>query len=602
MSQAENQSGWKPSAKLRSGQQRLFELLQAEQKRQYSIKLPTGYGKSWCACIAYAVMRSQQRVNRMLIIVPTDQQRSQYVDGLREDLAILEIKYSEIERCDNQASWVIKKSHRNESEIFVTTAASISSGSGYYADLMSKGSWLVVADEFHHYAEGNTWGKALNGLEYEAILGMSATPLRRDKTSTIFGDRHFDIEVGIEDAFEEGAVKKIEARIGDYSISWSSVDDPEPHSCLTSELEEEFRQSGESRFSEFEIKQGIRYYDKYISEIFLQVLSAWSDYDLRWPEQNQILIFAMSCRHAEMITQIVNACAYPGFPEPFADWIGVSDNVDDPRSDKRNQEILERFQRNELPCLVQVNKAGEGFNNKRCSIGLFLDLVGPTPMKQQHIGRFMRVNPQAPDQASLIFISSDSPCRGLLEGIEEEFGPRDEGNGKEEGSSEAGKEREIRIPDIILLDTEFHSERVVYPFGSAEKTLDHILENHASNAIRAACGEMDRDALTQFFRDSIQGLLPTPKRFTSEQLRDQVKKQVARNTGLLVSAIIRKRYGATFPKTAKGDFYKLINSRWKKANSAHAEMTEQDLRDKNKWLQELAHQVNQGKTPTWLNL
>jgi hypothetical protein len=190
----------------------------------------------------------------------------------------------------------------------------------------------------------------------------------------------------------------------------------------------------------------------------------------------------------------------------------------------------------------------------------------------------------------------------LLEGIEEEFGPRDEGNEKEEGSSESGKEREIRIPDIILLDTEFHSERVVYPFGSAEKALDHILENHAGDAIRAACGEMNRDTLAQFFRDSIQDLLPAPKRFTSEQLRDQVKKQVARNTGLLVSAIIRKRYGATFPKTAKGDFYKLINSRWKKANSAHAEMTEQDLRDKNKWLQELAHQVNQGKTPTWLNL
>ena len=604
MSFVKKSSRWEPkNVKLRRGQQRLYEVVRNEDKRQYVIQLPTGYGKSWCACIAYAVLRDKGDVNRCLIIVPTDQQRSQYIDGLREDLTALGISYSGIERCDNKAGWVIKKAYRNESEIFVAGVQSVAADPGYYADLMSKGGWLLVADEFHHYGNGNTWGKAVSELPYEKILGMSATPFRADKKLTVFGETKFDVSVSVNDAYLEGAIRRIKSRIGDYTVSWSSLDSPEPQSSLMSELSAEWN-TGTSDVSLYEIQKGVRYYDKYISEIFLQVLAAWSEYERLYPGQNQILVFTMSCRHAEIVTKIINECAFPGFPEPFADWIGVGNGDTENRSDKENAAILDLFQSNRLPCLVQVNKAGEGFNNKRCSIGLFLDLVGDTPMKRQHIGRFMRVNNQAPDIPSLIFVSEDSPARALLEGIEDTFEP-DQQEKDQDGQSGKTRELQLAIPDIYVIDTAFESERVVYPFGTPEATLEVFQD--ASEDLKQVCESIGYEQALKMFQSVCEPLLKDLYRkqhppLTSEQRRNQVKDQVKRNTGILISNLLRKRYGKSFPKTAKSDMYRLVNSRWKRMHSSHAEMTEQDLKAKNNWLKELNDSINTNTIPSWLNL
>lgn len=604
MSPTKDAKRWKPLAKLRLGQQRLYDVISSTDKTQYSIQLPTGYGKSWCACIAYAVMRDKGKADRMLIVVPTDQQRSQYVDGLREDLRTLNISYSGIERCDNQAAWVIKESLRNKSEIFVAGVQSIASDPGYYADLMSKGRWLVVADEFHHYGEENSWGSAVKGLSYAVIMGMSATPLRADKKPTIFGDADFDVSVSISDAYAEGAIKRIESRIGDYSITWSSLDSPEPQICLMSEIQAEWKTDN---FSEYELKREVRYYDKYIAEIFLQVLSTWSLYESQWPGQNQILVFAMTCRHAELITKIINDCAFPGFPTPFADWIGVGEGLNGNRSEKENVEILQRFQSNKLPCLVQVNKAGEGFNNKRCSIGLFLDLVGDTPMKRQHIGRFMRINPAAKDQSSIIFVSEDSPAKALLENIEEVFSEVDEpGQSKKTAGGGGESSQQLVIPDILLIDTAFESERVVYPFGSPEAAMAKYIED-APEKVKAAYSTLPQDQALEIFKAGCEPWLKEQYKkqhppMTSEEKRRMVQDQVKRNVGLLVSAVLRARYGKNFPSSARNDLYRLINGRWKKNYTAHSEMTVEDLGKKNEWLKALAESVNNKEIPTWLNL
>lgn len=603
LSQAKNVRRWEPTARLRKGQEQLYQVVSNTDQRQYSIQLPTGYGKSWCACITYAVLRDKGRVNRALIVVPTDQQRSQYISGLREDLEILNIEYSDVERCDNQSAWVIKKAIRNKSEIFVASVQSLCADPGYYADLMDKGRWLVVADEFHHYGADNTWGAAIQRLDYEVILGMSATPIRSDKKATIFSGTSFDVEISIEEAYREKAIKRIESRIGDYAVSWSSLDSPDPQNSLMSELEKEWA----SDLSEYELKRGVRYYDKYISEIFLQVLSTWSQYESTWPGQNQILVFAMTCRHAESISKIINDIAFPGFPSPFADWIGVGEGLDGVRSDKENADILTRFQSNQLPCLVQVNKAGEGFNNKRCCIGLFLDLVGDTPMKRQHIGRFMRVNPEAPDQSSVIFISEDSPAKALLENLQESFDSVDDTLAeKRKGNGGASSERQLVIPDIYILDTAFDSERIVYPYGSPEAAMSKYVEE-APQHVKDAYSLLTKEEALEAFKSAADPWLKAKYAaqhppLTSEQRRQQISQQVKRALGLLVSGILRKRYGPSFPSSSRNDLYKLINGRWKRTHSAHSEMDEDDLKRKHEWLKSLAESVNRGEIPTWLNL
>lgn len=597
MSQNQEYSGWKPSRKLRKGQRELYEKLVSTDKSQYLVELPTGYGKSWCACIAYAVLRSKGKIDRCLIIVPTDLQRLQYYAGLQEDLDTLGIQYRGIERCVNGNTWVIKKSLRNESDIFIAGIGSISANPGYYADLMCKGRWLIVADELHHYAQGKTWGDCLNGLDYQVRVGMSATPLRKDGTMTIFGDAEFDVKVSINDAFKEGAIRRFSARIIDYTLTYSTLGD-EPKTALLSELSDE----AEGDVSSYEIRREVRYFSKYVSSIFLLVINQWIEYEGMYPGQNQILVFALSCRHAESIAEVFNNLAFPGLPEPFADWIGVGDAADK-RSDKENQEILERFQSNKLPCLVQVNKAGEGFNNKRCSIGLMLDMVGDTPQKRQHIGRFLRVNSQSPGIDSVIFISSDHPCRSLLENLEEQMPSTAKDDGGDSNGS--GWSKQLKISDVFIVNTEFHSEKIVYPYGTKEKTIEKFVEQCSSEEKEAIDALPKEDAailLSAAVERWVKSLLPQPKPLTSEEARKQVLEQVQRNTGALVNYVLRKRYGSSIPKSAKGDYFKAVHSRWKRQNGGHDNATTEDLVAKNKWLQELSEQISETGLPSWLML
>ncbi|MGA1557590.1 MAG: DEAD/DEAH box helicase [bacterium] len=600
MPQVKNQTRWEPpaKAKLRKGQRALYECVSTNIKNQYLIELPTGYGKSWCACIAYAVLKAQGRVDRCLIIVPNDQQRTQYYTGLQEDLAFLKVPYRGIERCVNGYSWVVKKSFRNESDIFVAGISSINADPSYYADLMSKGQWLVIADEAHHYAEGKTWGDAVSGLQYEALLGMSATPLRRDGSLTIFGDADFDVKVSLREAFKEKAVRPFSAKVIDYTVTYSLLGE-DPQTALLSELYED----AEGDVSAYEVKREVRYFTKYISSIFLMVIDKWIEYELICPGQNQILVFAMSCKHAESIAKTINEVAFPGLPEPFADWIGVG-KASDKRTPQQNDEILQRFQDNKLPCLVQVNKAGEGFNNKRCSIGLMLDMVGDTPQKRQHIGRFLRVNPDAPETDAVVFISTDHPCRELLENLQEQIPSESTNNEDGQGGDIGSGEKQLKLPDIFIVNTEFHSEKTVYPYGSKENAIHKFLEEspEAAAIVESISPHDGQKLLESLMEQWVKKLIPQPKPLTSEEQRKQISEQVRRCTGTLVHHVLKKRYGKSIPKSAQGDYFKAIHGRWKRQNGGHDSSTQEDLLAKKKWLDELTTAINEGGLPSWLIL
>lgn len=594
--QVKNTARWEPppDLSLRNGQRALYDCISTDIKNQYLIELPTGYGKSWCACIAYAVLKSQNRVDRCLIVVPTDQQRSQYYLGLQDDLDMLGVPYRGIERCLNGNPWVIKKSVRNQSDIFIAGVGSITANPSYYSDLMSKGNWLVVVDEMHHFPEGKAWGEAVSALPYSVRMGMSATPIRRDNSPTIFGDSEFDVRVSLKDAFEEGAIRKLKSRILEYTLTYSKLGE-DPTTAMLSDIAEEV----EGDISAWELKKGVRYFAKYVSSIFLATINQWLEYESLYPGQNQILVFAMSCKHAESVASIINDLAPPGLAEPFADWIGVGE-AEDKRSPSQNEEILQQFQNNKLPCLVQVNKAGEGFNNKRCSVGLMLDMVGDTPQKRQHIGRFLRVNSDAPECEAVVFISSDHPCRGLLSNLESQM-PTAEG-GKSDSSGNGDGDTQLKIPDIFILNTEYHSELTVYPYGSKDAAIKKFLEECPEAKSIVDSMPNANDVLEAMMEQWVKKYIPQPAPLSSEEERKIVQDQVKKNTGKLVNAVLRKRFGSSIPKTALKDYYSAIHSQWKKQHGSQSTATKEDLIAKNKWLQEIADQVNEGRFPTWLSL
>lgn len=600
MPQTKEQTGWQlPSyINFRTGQKELYEVISANpNKKHYAVKLPTGYGKSWCACIAYATLRGQGIVDRALLIVPTDTQRSQYVKGLQEDLAKMGIEYNGIERCDTQQAWVIKKSLRNESDIFVATVQSISSNPGWFFDLMYKNRWLVVADEFHHYGEDNTWGDAIKKLPAQTLLGMSATPFRGDKTATIFGGLKFDVEVSVKDAIEEKALRGIEVYECEYDVTFTSGSDGDPQTVMMSELEQIVADAGLT-LTEWELKQKIRYHTKYVHSMLTQAISAWIEYESRYPGQNQILVFAMTCKHAESVTKAINDLAFPGLPKPFADWVGTGEGETEGRTKEQNVKIIEQFQANRLPCLVQVNLAGEGFNNKRCSIGIMLDLIGDTPMKRQHIGRFVRVNPATPNQLAVIFASTDAPCLPLLKALEEETAPEPEDQQKQErdGLREMMEGKQLTIPDLLILDTNLQRVTKSYPYGTLEKTVEAFKSQNPEFA--SASDEAIAKAVESF----LMKVDPIDSVATSEDRRNQISQDVQRAIGRIVNYVLKKRFGSSFPKSAKGDMYRKIHGRYAKTHGLQKTLTEEELRAKYEWLKELTAEVNRGGIPTWLSL
>lgn len=594
-SQENNIVGWQPPryVKLRYGQKLLLDKLNTERKSVYAVQLPTGYGKSWCAAIAYAALKGHGQLDRMLLVVPTTVQREQYISDFKSDLEYLQILYRGVEACDSGSTRVLKKSLRNESDIFVTTVQSITADKGWFIDLMTNNSWLVVADEFHHYAEDKTWGQAISGLNKTVLLGMSATPIRGDCSPTIIG-RTPDVYISYEDAVKEKACRNICVVACEYDITYSSNND-EPQTVTLSELKESLPEN----ISDWEAKRRIRYHYKYINSLLIQVQNLWILNERESPGQNQILVFAMSCRHAESVCKAINNLASPGMPSPFAEWVGTGDGETENRTDEQNRKIIERFQRNEFPCLVNVNMTGEGFNNKRCSIGVMLDLVGDTPMKRQHVGRFTRMNDKDPSRIATIFVSTDSPCLSLLKNLEEqtEAGLSDEEK-KDENKSGSREYLYPPIYDLFIIDTQYRSSTKIYPYGSLKNAVAAFVDQ---NPEFKNVSQEQLIAAMDAWCDKRSGVTKEP---TAQERYKELSDQVNRNVGVLANILLRKRYGDKMPANAKNDVFRTIHGYYKRhiARDAQKDLTEDELYNKNTWLQNLRKQIVQGEIPSWLKI
>lgn len=387
MSQSQNENRWQcpDNIKLRKGQRAIFDIIatRGHIEKENLVVLPTGYGKSFVALIAYKTLKDMGIVDRLLLVVPTNVQQNQYVKNLKSDARLLNIDLVDVVMIEKDP-YEISLSRANKSDVFVTTVQKLADVE-YYYNLTKTHKWFVVADEMHHYAESSSWTKGFDNLKYERILGMTATPLRKDKKKLLV-NKEPDVFVTVNEAIEEGALRPFRLETGDYEvqITCGYGDDEEILKMSLSDIENEIKLKGYKDISDWELKRQVRYSSKYIGSLFRKSLEVYYQLEALYPCQNQILIFAWTCEHAKQIVHIINEVVDRS---DFAKAIGTGINTED-----ENEQIVQDYIDNKFPCLVQVNKAGEGFNNPRCTIGIFLNHIGvDTPTLQQQIGRFMRV-------------------------------------------------------------------------------------------------------------------------------------------------------------------------------------------------------------------
>lgn len=608
--QRKDPEGWQPpsTVSLRQGQQQVVDLLNdpssvPRKNNRLIAELPTGYGKTFVVCAAYALLRQQGIVGRMLVIVPSDEQFSSYLKEIEADMAELGFPVSGALKA---ASTLALKAHRqNQAEIFVTTVQTLSTNEGAISDLLETGRWLVAADEYHRYAKDNTWGKALSGLNSVFILAVSATPDRTDNAEKAI-DGEVDVRVTLREAVEEGAIRPVVVRSSDYAIDITLKGEDTPRRMSTAELQKELAASG-TDISGQEVKRELRYYSKYLYKAILDAYMKLNELNTLHQGQHKMLVFAMGVGHAKSVCEQINSIA----GEKIADWIGVQSTIDRGdgvpvtigRPEKENTAVLEKFKSGEFSVLVQVKKATEGFNDVRCSVLLFLNLVGETVQLKQMIGRGLRrnyaVEPDSGGRAKSdrcwIYVSNDHPGLDYMKRLEGDMKLPDEEEDDTEGTDSNGGGGSIPIyiiPEFYILDAQFSGEELFYPFGEDGK----MSETEAVRRTRANVAELATasDDVIQAQLRKLFGMDPTPIS-TAERLQTARKKitEVGRTLAGNVVRLRANRCAGTFPASLLGDTNRAIHSRWLLENPTlrHDNMTVEEFERKYEWIRSINNQM-----------
>jgi superfamily II DNA or RNA helicase len=177
MSRGENARGFTA----RPGQSRLIDWLidHVESALRLCVRWPGGYGKTLGIALAYMILRQSGRVNRLIVVVANDQQRSQFRrDFPRTCRHIgLAIKGDCVWEFDKTAR-AYRTSMLNRCEVFVVTIQMVSAtnkkSTDSLLDLVSDGNrWMLAADEYHHYAQEKDWGKSLQRICDSVVFSLA---------------------------------------------------------------------------------------------------------------------------------------------------------------------------------------------------------------------------------------------------------------------------------------------------------------------------------------------------------------------------------------------------------------------------------------------
>lgn len=404
----------------RKGQQDLIEYLpQIQCGDTLSVQWPTGYGKSIGFALVWKHCHQIGLANRLLMIVANDTQRQQIVNDFAGDCLLVGAP------CDGgvwsfeRSAGDLRMARLGEVHVFVCTVqqleASMSRGGlNTLKDLLQvQGTkWLVGFDEFHHYGEAMAWGDAAKlAMEHaEFSLAMSATPYRRG-ADTIFPEPR--LCVSYREAEEGRCVKPMVCHSYEYSVAVIQ-DGEEVANYTTTEL----HRMADGELDQWEERKNIRYSPQYLHPLIIHPIRRLREMRAQTGKRLQMLVRAMSCRHAKMVCEQIKQFA-DGLS---VDWIGTGISG---RSDKENRQILTKFcpPKNtqgkrpdaDIDVLVQVSMAGEGFDSVNvCEIiDLFpvssRALSGRATQDKQFYGRGARIVSGAENLALSVNVPSDHP-------------------------------------------------------------------------------------------------------------------------------------------------------------------------------------------------
>jgi len=580
----------------RTGQAEVIARALDAERDQLCAKLPTGYGKTYTAACVYSSLQHQGRVDRLLYLVPTVGQLSQFVQDGKSDLEdacvdgamyICDIGYS-------GAAQTIKQHRRGSHQVFATTIQALSTRAtgATVRNLMETGNWMICVDEYHHYGLDKTWGRAVLDLQRlpscKFLLAMSATPNRPGDDSA-FGSP--DVSISYRRAVLEESVKPMQCHAYTYRIDAIENGDVISYTMqdLLDQSESERPDALEKVFSQ------MRWSPKYISPLVDTPIARMIRDRCSTGQPLQTLIGATCCSHASMVCDQVKTM----FPELRIDWVGTGMNG---RSDGENKAILRKFcpdkvdgrrrpQDVRLDVLVHVGMAGEGLDTIYVSEVVHLNPANKNNSNDQENGRGARFLPGVMCTIN-VETGSDYAEKYLGRLIEMSFdseSPTQEEPAEDEPIDRIDEIPELpEEPNIQILDVECINintgevQRMAQAFSEASgRSLDDP--------------EVEAKALA-FYR---QMRRQDAEQFNERSTVEQWSKHVENALSTVARRVARRLSPGRSDKAFIGDIRKRINTKKKRTIGA-IEKDVATLRRHWNWLRDLDHEVCQQEVPAWL--
>jgi superfamily II DNA or RNA helicase len=102
---------------------------------------------------------------------------------------------------------------------------------------------MLAADEFHRYADENTWGEAIKSLSPVFTVAVSATPDRTDRSAKVIEGKP-DVDVTLSDAVDEEAIRRVVIHVMDYTVDLTMGGEQVPERFSLSSLADALGGSG----------------------------------------------------------------------------------------------------------------------------------------------------------------------------------------------------------------------------------------------------------------------------------------------------------------------------------------------------------------------
>ncbi|MEM8610418.1 MAG: DEAD/DEAH box helicase family protein [Cyanobacteria bacterium P01_H01_bin.105] len=611
---------FKPKYKLRDGQNAAAEwILDNPKADKLFLHFPTGYGKTLAFLVTYLSLCNTNRVNRALIVVPSSEQFSSYIRDLENDChEKLRVRLSGV--CQANELYAIKDSQSGKAEVFITTYQALLSPGSFelVRKMMSLGhNWLLALDEVHRTSDINKWGGQVKNLPYEFCLGLTATPERSDRVSLpIIGSP--DIVVTLKEALEEDAIRPVRTHVRTYYVDVDFVGEGEPERVSEDDVDDYVaRLALEGKnVTKRQILEEARYYDQYVCPLITDAVSRLNAKNAKHPDQHQMLVFALSCKHAEHLCKVINKTHGEG----FADWIGTQSTINGStygRPDKINNQIIERYKDNKLKCLVQVWKAAEGFNCVRASVAVFLNIMNDTPRAWQAFGRVLRRNgeiivfgsPGQREDIADIYITSSNGMANILKSLDDLVLEEYEGEDVEAStitppSSDESSDIDLpvihSIPDFFLIGAQIKQDEIYWSIDGEKVSQSQVAETLSKK--EAFKGMSQSDLLDIARQTMTEELGLTPRIMSRSEQCEQARKKCNEVCGALAYNAVRIIcHPNAFEPSKIGLLKKKINTRWKRARGAVSENTLEELEMKYRWIQDLNENMKlSGEVEKWM--